>query len=187
MQSNSATDAPPAGWIALDGLLQPDPTVAGYLARMQEIRGVCGQRDCRRKCEVDLERLARRGFGALPVSAAQQMLKCQNLTGCGLDFHEDRRGGLPLRALFGRSHVHIRIKCDGCGFFRVATPEALWRRITKDKDPTYGLLVTEVAAQIKGPCSQCKKTNWRVDVLWPNRDSEGIRRRAKALQGDVNP
>jgi hypothetical protein len=139
---------------------------------------VCGQRDCKRRCEVDLERLVRRGFGALPVSAAQQMLKCQNLTGCGLDFHEDRKGGLPLQGLFGRAHVHVRIKCVGCGFFRTAPPEALWRRITKgqDKEPIYGLLVTEVAAQIKGPCRACGKSSWRVDVLWPNRDTEGFRR-----------
>jgi hypothetical protein len=174
---------PPAGWIALDGLLQPDPTVAGYRARMQEVRGICGQRDCKRRCEVDLERLVRRGFGALPVSAAQQMLKCHNLTGCGLDFHDDRRGGLPLRALFGRSHVRVRVKCDACSFFRVATPEAIYKRATAGKEPMDGLLVTEIAAQIKGPCSQCKKTNWRVDVLWPDPHSEGFRRRAQAPEG----
>jgi hypothetical protein len=55
--------------------------------------------------------------------------------------------------------------------------EALWRRITKDKEPIYGLLVTEVAGQIKGPRRTCGKSNWRVDVLWPNPDSEGVRRR----------
>jgi hypothetical protein len=176
LQSNFAPDDPPAGWIALDGLLEPDPTVAGYRARMQEVRGVCGQRDCKRRCEVDLERLVRRGFGALPVSTAQQMLKCHNLTGCGLDFHDDRRGGLPLRALFGRSHVRVRVKCSGCGFFRTATPEVLWRRATAGKEPMDGLLVSEVAAQIKGPCKQCGKSNWRVDVLWPNRNTEGSRR-----------
>jgi hypothetical protein len=178
-------ETPPPGWIALDGLLQPDPTVAGYRARMQEVRGVCGQRDCKRRCEVDFARLTARGFGALPMATVLQFLKCNNLTGCGLDFHEDRRGGLPLRGLFGRSHVRIRVKCAACGFFRAATPEAIYKRVTAGKEPMDGLLVTEIAAQIKGPCGQCKKTSWRVDVLWPDLNSEGFRRRQSPAQGAV--
>ncbi|MBV8684984.1 MAG: hypothetical protein JO111_19085 [Caulobacteraceae bacterium] len=164
-----AADDPPAGWIVCEGLLQPDPTVAGYRARLQAVRGTCGQRDCRRRCEVDLDRLVARGLGALPVSAVQRLLKCNNLAGCGLEFPEDRRCGLPLRALFGRSHVRIRVKCAGCGFFRAATPEALWRRVAAGEASDEGLLVSDVPGRIKGPCRQCGKKVWRVDILWPER------------------
>jgi hypothetical protein len=167
---------PPVGWVAFDGLLQPDPTVSGYLARMQEVKGVCHQGDCRRRCDLDLKRLAARGFGALPVSTAQRFLKCQSLTGCGLDFHEDRRTGIPLRALVGRSHVRLRIKCAGCGFFRVALPESIVAKLSVPNPMPDGLYVSEVAARIKGPCGQCKRTAWRVDVMWPSPNSEAFRR-----------
>jgi len=178
MAPSTPGNAPPTGWIARDGLLQPDPTIAGYRARMQEVRGICGQRDCKRRCDVDLQRLTALGFGSLHIDTAKRFLKCDNLTGCGLDFHEDRRAGLPLKALFGRSHVSVRVKCGGCGFFRTATPEAVWRRIMAGKSPDDGLLVGDIAAQIKGPCKQCGKSRWAADVLWPNPGSEGWRRQA---------
>ncbi len=171
----AAADQIPAGWLACNGLLQPDTSVAGYLARGQEVTGVCGQRDCKRRCTVDLERLARRGFGALPLDQVKRFLRCQNLTGCGLDFREDHRAGLPLKALFGVSHVRIRVKCGGCGFFRVATPEALWRKVVTDK-PDDSPLTSEVAGRVKGPCKQCRKRDWQVDVLWPSANSEWLRR-----------
>jgi hypothetical protein len=167
---------PPPGWTAVTGLLEPDPTVAGYLARMQDVKGVCSKRDCRRRCEVDLERLARAGFGALPVATVESLLRCHSLAGCGLAFHSDNRAGLPLRALVGRSHVRLRIKCAGCGFFRVALPEGLIAKLTAAKRMTDGFQVSEIAGSIKGPCRTCKKTAWRVDVIWPDVKSVGYRR-----------
>lgn len=173
-------DEPPNGWIALDGLLHADPTVAGYLARGQEVKGVCHQGDCRRRCELDLVRLARRGFGALEVTSAQGFLMCRNLTGCGLDFPRDRRAGLPLRALVGRSHVRLRIRCEQCGFSRVSLPETVIARLSATgaaRSAAPGALnVSDVAERIKGPCRQCQKTAWRVDVLWPNPRSDRWRR-----------
>jgi hypothetical protein len=50
------------------------------------------------------------------------------------------------------------------------------KRATAGKEPMDGLLVSEVAALIRRPCRQCKKTSWRVDVLWPDPNSEGARR-----------
>jgi len=167
---------PPAGWLAFNGLLEPNPTIAGYLARGQEVRGVCHQRDCRRRCELDLARLAAKGFGSLPVSVAEGLMKCHGLTGCALEFHTDRRASLPVRALFGRAHVKIRIRCNGCGFFRTATPEGLFAKLSAERAASDGLLISEVAAKIKGPCKQCRKSAWRVDVLWPDTNSEGWRR-----------
>ena len=166
----------PDGWVALDGLLQADPSIAGYLARGQEAKGVCHQRDCRRRCEVDLPRLTARGFGALPVAVAQALMKCHSLGGCALEFHDDRRASLPLRALFGRAHVRIRIKCASCGFFRAVTPEGVAAKLSAESPMPDGLLISEIAAQIKGACKQCKKSAWRVDVLWPDLNSEAWRR-----------
>jgi hypothetical protein len=176
MQPTILGNTPPTGWIARDGLLQPDPTIAGYRARMQEVHGICGKRDCKRRCEVDVQRLTALGFGALHIDTAKRFLKCENLAGCGLDFHEDRRAGLPIKALFGRSHVSVRVKCGGCDFFRTAAPEVVWRRMMAGKSPNDGLLVCDIAGQIKGPCRKCGKSNWAADVLWPNSDSQGSRR-----------
>ena len=166
---------PPRGWHAFDGLLQPDLTVAGHLARGQEVKGICHLRDCRRRCHVDLERLAQRGFGALPVETAQRFLKCQNLAGCALEFHADPKASLPLRSLTGRSNVKIRIKCAGCGFLRVSAPETLITRLSAETPMPDGLLISEIAGRVRGPCRQCKKTSWRVDVLWISPKSEGFR------------
>lgn len=126
------SDKPPPGWRVSDGTLRPDITVAGHLARLEEVKGVCHTRDCRRRCEVDLKRLCDRGFGALPITEAQRFLKCLRFDGCALDFHSEGRASLPLSALVGRSHVRIRIRCDACRFHRVTTPEALIAKLTKD-------------------------------------------------------
>ncbi len=166
----------PAGWVAQDGLLTPDVSISGYLARGQEVKGVCDQRDCRRRCQIDLPRLAARGFGALPLTTVQGFLRCHSLAGCGLDFHEDPKAGLPLRALLGRSHVKIRIKCAGCGFFRVTRVEGLIAKLSATRPMADSLMTSEVPSQITGPCKTCKKSAWRVDVLWPALNSEGQRR-----------
>jgi hypothetical protein len=171
-------EAPPRGWLALDGLLTPDPTIAGYRARLQEVRGVCSQGDCRRRCTLDLDRLIRRGFGALAVTQAQQLYRCHNLSGCGLEWSEDRRVGLPVSALFGRAGVRIRFRCSGCGSFRVALPEAVAKRMRGDDPQAAEPLVSDIAGGAKQPCRQCGKRAWRVDVLWPTRDTEASRRRA---------
>jgi len=73
-------------------------------------------------------------------------------------------------------HVRIRIRCSSCGFFRAATPESVIARLSGQRSIPDGLLVTELAAEIKGPCRQCRKSIWRVDVLWPDTGSEGWRR-----------
>ena len=166
---------PPKGWLAQDGLLHPDPTVAGYLARGQEIKGVCHLRDCRRRCHIDVERLARRGFGALMLTAAESFLKCQNLTGCALEFHAEPKTSLILRSVSGRSNVKIRIRCAGCSFFRVSAPEKVIAKLSVEKPLPDGFLVSEIAGRVRGPCKQCKASAWRVDVLWSNPKSEGFR------------
>jgi len=168
---------PPPGWTAASGLLERDQTVAGCLARLEEVRGSCAMRDCKRRCHVDLERLARTGFGALPIAQAQRFLKCQRLDSCGLVFHVAHKASLPLDALLGRSHVRIKISCGGCGFHRVTTPEALIRKIG---GPGAGsgagaTDVDDIARQVKGPCKHCGKSAWRAQVLWPDPDAWAYR------------
>ena len=171
-----AHDKPPPGWHVSGGLLQPDMTVAGHLARMEEVKGVCHTRDCRRRCEVDLKRLCDRGFGALEIGEAKRFLKCLRFDGCALDFHSSRRASLPLGALVGRSHVRVRVRCESCRFHRVTTPEAMIAKLTKDGVHGSDVLVSAVPSHVKGPCGQCGKTVWRADVLWPDPQSEGWRR-----------
>lgn len=177
--TNWETETPP-GWTAASGLLEPDPSIAGFLARGEEVKGFCDQRDCRRRCHVDLERMVRRGFGALPVAQAKSFMRCNQLTGCGLDFHADRTAGLPLSTLLGRAHVRIRIKCDGCGFFRAARVETLIKRFTTDRLRGDTVLTSEVRSKITGPCRTCRTSSWRVDILWPNVESLGYRRSQQA-------
>jgi hypothetical protein len=164
---------PPPGWTAASGLLERDQTVAGCLARLEEVRGTCAMRDCRRRCHVDLERLVRTGFAALPIAQAQRFLKCQRLDSCGLAFHVAGRAGLPLDALLGRAHVRVRICCGGCGFYRVTTPEALIRKI--GGADAGAVDVDDIPRQVKGPCKHCGKTVWRAQVLWPDPDAWGYR------------
>ena len=166
----------PLGWRAVDGLLQPDPTIAGHLARGQEVKGVCHQRDCRRRCDLDLGRLEARGFGSLPVAAAQGLMRCHSLAGCALEFHVEPKSTLRLGDLLGRSHVRVRIKCGGCGFFRVAPPEAVIAKLTVGDTRGGAVAIGEIAGTIRGPCRRCGKSAWVVDVLWPDPNSEGARR-----------
>jgi hypothetical protein len=78
--------------------------------------------------------------------------------------------------LVGRSHVRIRIRYEGCRFHRVTAPEALIAKLTKGGVHGSDVLVSAVPSQVKGPCSQCGKTAWRADVLWPDPSAEGWRR-----------
>ena len=176
MRSINPATAAPAGWVVLDGLLQPDMSVAGHLARGDEVKGYCDQKDCRRRCSVDLARLTARGFGQLPVARVQQLMRCNTLAGCGLDFRLDQNAGLPLTSLLGRAHVRIRIKCEGCGFFRATSVEALIARLSAGRPTAETLMLSQVRGRITGPCKTCRKSAWRVDVLWPDPSSEGYRR-----------
>ncbi len=144
---------------------------------MQELEGVCIQRDCRRRCHVDLERWAARGFAAVRIDYLKRQLKCARMDGCALDFHaRPAEPLLPLRALIGRPRVQIRIRCQGCKFFRSLTVEALIVRLKEQKTGSEDTNVTEVVGAVRGPCKACGKRAWRVDVLWPDPRSEGVRR-----------
>ena len=167
----------PFGWHALDGLLQPDRSVAGYLARRQEVTGRCHLRDCRRTCRIDSERLTAQGFGRLPIEAIKRWMRCARMEGCALDFHEEGAGGLPITALLGHAHVSIRFQCTRCKFYRTALPDQILAKL-KAKGGAAGddATVEKLASLATEPCKNCGKTAWRVDVLWPDPGGEGQRR-----------
>ena len=182
MGAYHTSNTPPTGWLADSGVLQPDMTVGGFWARKQRIHGLCGTKDCRRRCEVDCENLVGRGLGRLSITDVKALLRCHRLGGCSIDFQVDRDGGqLPLRSLLGLSYVRIRFVCRSCGFFRVATPDAVIKKLKEKGRGGEQTSTTDIAATIKEPCKQCKNVAWEVQVLWPNEASAGFR------QGRIAP
>ncbi len=173
----TALQQTPPGWLAQDGLLQPDRSIAGYLARGQEVSGRCHLRDCRRTCLIDTARLTAQGFGRLPIEAVKRWMRCARMEGCALDFHEETSGGLPIDSLRGRARVAIRFKCTACGFHRTALPDQILAKLrAMGGTASHDATVQKVAGLAKEPCKSCGKTDWRVDVLWPDPNSEGGRR-----------
>ena len=120
----------PAGYTAVTGLLEPDTTVGGALARGEEIKGFCGQRGCTRRCTIDLQRLVAKGFGSMQLSFVRDLWRCHSLTGCGFDLRTEQSTGIFLRELIGRSHVRVRVKCAKCGFFRSYLVEKLLAQLS---------------------------------------------------------
>jgi hypothetical protein len=86
-------------------------------------------------------------------------MRCNQLTGCGLDFHAEATAGLPLSAFVGRAHVRIRIKCESRGFFRAAKVETLIKRFTTETTRGETVLTSEVRSKI-GPCGALQKVAW---------------------------
>jgi hypothetical protein len=137
----------PVGYTAVTGLLEPDTTVGRALARGEEIKGFCGQRGCARRCTIDLQRLVAKGFGAMQLSFIRDLWRCHSLTGCGFDLRGERSSGIVLRELVGRSHVKIRVKCAGCGFFRAYLVEQLLAQLGARQAVSHSLRVGEVRGQ----------------------------------------
>jgi hypothetical protein len=102
---------PPRGWRVVSSTLVPDPTVTGYIGRGCEVKGVCHLRDCRRRCELDLPRLVQRGYGSVAVTDLIRLYRCNRVTGCALDFHEEHGAEITLSTLAGRDHVWIKLTC----------------------------------------------------------------------------
>ncbi len=169
-------NAPPDGWLALDGLLVPSATVAGYAARGDEVKGRCHLRDCRRTCHIDMPRLVEAGFGRLPVEAMKRWLRCSRPEGCALDWFEERPTGFRLRWLLGRPHVTIRFTCNACKFNRSTLPDRVLERVrAKGPGAADDATVETLGKLPMAPCKNCGKRNWRVDVLWPDVRSAGYR------------
>jgi hypothetical protein len=179
-------NAPPEGWLALDGLLVRDATVNGYAARGDEVKGRCHQRDCRRTCQIDMARLVESGFGRLPVEAIKRWLRCSRPEGCALDFQEERPVGLRLKWLLGRAHVTVRFTCQACKFHRDALPDRVFAKIqAKGPGAADDATVEGLGKLPMEPCKNCGKRVWRIEVLWANVNSMGWRAAQARTQTDT--
>jgi hypothetical protein len=138
---------PPRGWLTTpSGVLLKDESIDGYLARGRTLRGVCTVRDCRRRCELDFERLSQRGLGRLSADDLKRLYRCHRLDGCALDFHEQDGVELTLSMLSGRDYVHIRIACGGCRKASIVRPEAVIAKLTAEKTGGPDTPVANLAA-----------------------------------------
>jgi len=167
------SDAPPRGWRIVQGELVADPTVAGYLARGREIRGLCQQQDCRRTCQVDLEDLARRGLGAARIQELKPLYKCQRLGGCALAFHEKYGTELTVSVLARLKPAVLRIRCGNCRKTTRARPGAVVARLLAEGLGGHETRVEDLAGLIRGECRGCRVRRWEVAVLWGPRDGPG--------------
>jgi hypothetical protein len=177
MTDPSKTYAPPDGWVEFCGQLQRVNTVSGLLVRYDKVKGRCQRQDCRRTVWLDLEGLVRRGFGAASARQAAELMRCHDLTGCGLTFSVERGKALRLRSLTGMPHVMIRFRCKRCNHAHDTPPEQVVRAaaikakaIGKPLETIDQLRKTPMA-----PCPKCKSEDWRVEVIWPNVESAGFR------------
>lgn len=166
---------PPLGWRSFCGLLEADTSIAGHAARHESVRGHCRNNDCKRTVTVDLEGLLRSGLGRMDVKLAQRFLMCQSLSGCNLSFHVEKGIGLRLDQLVGKPLVQVRFQCRGCKFFRVTLPDKVIDAAREKAKTTKEHIVTldQLRAAPMEPCQKCGKTNWQVDVLWPERPTDG--------------
>lgn len=164
--------APPAGWlVSHGGELIEDPTVGGYMARGREVKGICHQRDCRRRCELDLARYAQRGFGSARVNDLKPLYRCHRIGGCALDFHEVEGLELTLAMLSGRDYVGVRIACGTCRKASVARPEAVIQRLQAEGTGGADTRVGRLGGLIRGACTKCKARAWSATVLWNDPDA----------------
>ncbi len=158
---------PPAGWvIAHGGVLSPDLTVAGYLARGREVRGNCYQRDCRRHCHLDFARLAQRGLGGVWVHELKPLFKCSRMDGCALEFHEQYGVELTLSMLAGRDYVHLRIACAKCRRAKLVKPAVVIARLVAEGTGGHDTPLEKLAGTIRGACPACHAKQWDVTAYW---------------------
>jgi hypothetical protein len=172
---------PPPGWTIASGVLTPDRTVRGYLAREQDVKGRCYQRDCRRTCHVDHARFHEQGLGALKIEQVKQLLRCARLDTCALEFREDLNAeSLKLRNLTSRPAVSLRILCRGCGAIRSVSPAAMIARLKAQGKGDETTETRDLAGLLSASCKVCGKVTWAVDVLWPDPKTMGGQRQIHA-------
>jgi hypothetical protein len=160
--------APPPGWRVLNGALIPDGSVGGYLARRQEVRASCYQRDCRRSVSIDYDWLIGHGYAAFPVREFIDLLKCRKPGGCALEARTERQGsGLPLADLARRKGVAIRLQCGACRWRKDITPAQAIAHLTAAGTGDGATLHVELTAKLTKPCAQCARTLWICEVRWP--------------------
>lgn len=148
--------------------LVADQTVGGYLARGQSVSGACDQRDCRRRFWIDFDNLIRRGYAPFPVKELKALLLCRKPGGCAMSFKDSREGsGLTLKALSRFPQVRIRLRCTGCRWEKVITPDQAAAQLKAAGTGAGDTLHIDLLAKLSKPCSKCRQTAWACEVIWP--------------------
>ena len=160
--------APPPGWRLLDGALVADGTVGGHVARRQDVRASCYQRDCRRTFNIDYDWMVRHGYAAFPVRELFELLRCRKPGGCALEMRSERQGsGLPLSFLARQPGVMIRLICQGCGWRKDVGPAQVVAQLAAVGIGDGATLHVELTAKLTKPCVKCAKAQWASEVRWP--------------------
>ncbi|MDB5440397.1 MAG: hypothetical protein JWM33_2824 [Caulobacteraceae bacterium] len=155
----------PRGWVVWCGQLTPDRSVAGYLARGQQVRGFCRHQQCRRTCWIDVDRLAAHHMGGLPMEEAKSLWRCHRIGGCQMDFEEDK-AGLPTLGGLQALPAKVRLRCIGCDRQWEGPPAGMIARLKKRGEGDEKTLVTEVQKALRKPCDQCGRRAWDFSVMW---------------------
>ena len=148
--------------------LVPDQTVGGYLARGQSVSGACDQRDCRRRFWIDFDNLIRRGYAPFPVKELKALLLCRKPGGCAMGFKDSREGsGLTLKALSRFPQVRIRLRCTGCKWEKVITPDRAASQLKAAGTGSGDTLHIDLLDKLSKPCAKCRQSAWACEVIWP--------------------
>lgn len=158
----------------LNGALILDGSVAGHLARRQDVRAHCHQRDCRRSFNIDYDWLVRHGYAAFPVRELIELLKCRKPGGCALEVRTERQGsGLALSFLAGQRGVAIRLQCGACRWRRDIAPAQAIAHLQAAGTGDGATLHTDLTAKLTKPCARCGKSLWTCEVRWPAAGATG--------------
>lgn len=174
----SRGEAPPSGWVSLDGVLRPGQRVVDFLARAQRVIGTCRNDNCTRRLVLEPSELQRRGLEQLPMSEVTRLHRCLRIGGCAMSFHNDAPSR-PLRLgdLRGKPFVRVRVRCrgNGCRYYRVWRVEEMISGLAKRGAGDSATEIFGLGGKMTSPCPLCQKANWGVDVLWINTDTLGWR------------
>ncbi|MFZ5669149.1 MAG: hypothetical protein ACOY4K_06620 [Pseudomonadota bacterium] len=165
------SDAPP-GWTLGNQTLKPEQTIAGYIARGEELKGGCRGYGCRRSFWLDQHARAEAALAHLPLSTVLKTLRCGRLDGCSFEFHPPRPDqSIRLSAATGRAHVRLKVCCSACEWTRLPRVEEVIAVLEKDRAGGSSTRVHEVAAAMRKPCPACKALAWSVTLVWLRTDN----------------
>jgi hypothetical protein len=161
------------GWISVSGQLEPLMTVAGCLARGEEITAVCKTSQCFRRVRLDLRELDRIGLGNSDIRSLQACWRCRSGQGCELTWASGRYPeGVPLQCYAGQG-VTIVVSCKTCGAAKryevLHLIETLRRRGAGDGNTS----VLKIDKAIRGNCRACGRRHWGATLVRPSVKGQG--------------
>lgn len=180
-------DTPP-GWSALDNTLVPTKTLAGYMARGEELEGGCRAHGCYRKGWIDPHRRVEAMLANASLNTLEKMFQCNRPDGCYFHFFGPRADqSVKLLDLRAKSHVRIRMRCDACKWFRLRKVEWMLEVLEVLKPGGSNCRVGEIGARIRGACPACKETKWAASVVWLRTDTANWHAKGEKLFEEIGP